>query len=387
MPDKPQDSLLIVDDNEPNRALLAVLLERAGYKAAIAKNGIEALEILRSNDIDLVLLDIMMPGMNGYEVLETMKNDPDLHHIPVVVTSAIGDMDSVVKCIELGAEDYLYKPINRVLLEARVGACLEKKHLMDKEIKQLEELNQMKDHFVRTVSHEMKNPLALIMGYVELLLEDEMVPEGEAREFIISIQRHTQQMGNLIRDLLDLSRIETGMSLDLEATKLAPLIETSIDNFKFLAEKKSITIDYTPPETEVVLTIDPSRVQQVLDNLLSNAIKYTPAKGTVGLSVEVAPERATIRVKDTGLGIPQEVLPRIFDRFYRVQRDDDDATEGTGLGLAIVKAVVDQHGGDIQVETVVGQGSTFNVTLPYRSPPSDENVSSTALPDKANSTR
>jgi signal transduction histidine kinase len=233
----------------------------------------------------------------------------------------------------------------------------------------------------------MKNPLALIMGYVELLLEDEMVPEGEAREFIISIQRHTQQMGNLIRDLLDLSRIETGMSLDLEPTKLAPLIETSIDNFKFLAEKKSITIDYTPPETEVVLTIDPSRVQQVLDNLLSNAIKYTPAKGTVGLSVDVASERATIRVKDTGLGIPQEVLPRIFDRFYRVQRDDDDATEGTGLGLAIVKAVVDQHGGDIQVETVVGQGSTFNVTLPYSSPPSDENVSSTVLPDKANSTR
>lgn len=359
-------TILVVEDNEANRGLLATLLQRSGHTVLLAENGIEALKIMREDNPDVVLLDIMMPKMDGYQVLDNMKQDPDLRDIPVLVISAVDDMDSVVKCIELGADDYLYKPIKRILLTARVEACLAKKLWRQRELERLTELNRLKDQFVRTVSHELKNPIMLIMGFVEILGEMSAEELAESKDYLERIGHHTQQMQNLIEDLLDLSKLETGPVLTFAETSLADMLNASVDAFKLVAERKNVTIECEAVVQDVVLYVDVDRIRRVLENLLSNAVKYTDENGKVSLNAEIAANEVVICITDTGSGIPEEDVAQIFDQFYRVDRHRE--IEGTGLGLAIVKAIVEQHKGKIWVESVLDKGSNFYISLPLQIP-------------------
>ena len=359
-------TILIVEDNEANRGLLATLLQRSGHTVIMAENGVEALKLMREQNPDVVLLDIMMPKMDGYQVLDNMKQDPELRDMPVLVISAVDDMDSVVKCIELGADDYLYKPIKRILLTARVEACLAKKHWRQRELERLTELNRLKDQFVRTVSHEMKNPIMLIMGFVEILSEMTAEEIAESREYLERIGHHTQQMQNLIEDLLDLSKLETGPVLSFAEASLVEMLNESVDAFKLVAERKNIQIECKAIIQDIVLHVDVDRIRRVLENLLSNAMKYTNENGKVIITTEITDNEVVICITDTGSGIPEEDIAQIFDQFYRVDRHRE--IEGTGLGLAIVKAIVEQHKGKIWVESVLDEGSNFYVCLPLQIP-------------------
>jgi signal transduction histidine kinase len=359
-------TILIVEDNEANRGLLATLLQRSGHTVIMAENGVEALKLMREQNPDVVLLDIMMPKMDGYQVLDNMKQDPELRDMPVLVISAVDDMDSVVKCIELGADDYLYKPIKRILLTARVEACLAKRHWRQRELERLTELNSLKDQFVRTVSHELKNPIMMIMGFVEILSEMTAEEIAESKDYLERIGHHTQQMQDLIEDLLDLSKLETGPVLTFVDTPLSDLLNGGVESFKLVAERKNIKIECAPILQEISLHIDVERIRRVLQNLLSNAVKYTNESGSIKLTAEIADNEVVVCIADTGSGIPEEDIAQIFDQFYRVDRHRE--IEGTGLGLAIVKAIIEQHKGKIWVESVLDEGSRFYFSLPLQIP-------------------
>ncbi|HEX5690253.1 MAG TPA: response regulator, partial [Roseiflexaceae bacterium] len=206
--------ILIVDDNQNNRDLLSSRLQRQGYQTATAVNGLEALALLRAQPFDLLLLDIMMPEMNGYQVLTEIRADDALRHIPVVVISALSDVDSIVRCVELGAEDYLFKPFNPTLLKARVSASLEKKRLRDAEqthLAAVQGANRAKTEFISFVAHELKTPMTAIVGYTDMLTEGYAGEINEAqREFLTIIRSNAALLKALISDLSDISRIETG---------------------------------------------------------------------------------------------------------------------------------------------------------------------------------
>ena len=355
--------ILVVDDNEMNRDVISRQIKRQGHEVITASSGIQALEMLQAQPFDLILLDIMMPGMNGYEVLERLRADESLRRIPVVVVSAVDDLDSVIRCVELGAEDYLFKPINRTLLRARVDACLEKRSLQEKEVGYLKAINRLKDEFLRMVSHDLKNPLFVIIGYLHILETGDYLANEEGRDFLAEIGRSATRMQTLIEDLLDLNKIESGLSINPESVAINSFLQRGLSEFALLAQEKQINLVFSPgPEIE--LSIDPNRMTQVLANLISNAIKYTPAGGSVELSSIVEADHIAIKITDTGFGIPEEAVPHLFEKFYRVNRAEHMQSEGTGLGLAIVQAIVEQHQGTVEVTSQLGVGSTFTVSLP-----------------------
>ncbi len=234
------------------------------------------------------------------------------------------------------------------------------------DITYFKELDELKSRFVSTVSHDLKSPLTAIQGYAQLVADGHM---GEInpmqKEALQAVVRNTGAMTVLISDLLDLGKIEAGIGLDPQPTDLAVLIREVLDEMQIRAKQGQLQIKQELPST-LPLVADPARIRQVLNNLVSNAIKYTPKGGTVLVTAHNGAGTVQLLVKDSGLGIPEEALPHIFDRFYRVKRDEDSPVEGTGLGLAIVKSIIEEHGGTIEVASILGQGSTFKINLPVK---------------------
>ncbi len=354
-------TLLIVEDNISTRELIMEYLRHQSYRILVAGSGQEALEVLQVESVDLVISDVLMPVMDGYQLLEAIQVDPNLKNIPVVMVSAIGDMQSVLKCLELGADDYLYKPINRILLLARISNSLEKKFLRDREMAHFQEINAVKDQVVSTLAHDMKNPLALIIGFIELLIEDDAIPT-EPRGYIQNIQRYAFQMNDLVQDLLDLSKLD--MTLHKEQADITLLVKTSTEDIRLLATQKSIELTCVLPDVPCMALVDVERLRRVISNLLSNAIKYTPHDGHINVSVQLLEEHVQVAVEDDGLGIPEEDMAHIFESFYRVKRPEHLASEGTGLGLSIAKSIIEQHQGQIWVTSQLGVGSTFTFKIP-----------------------
>ncbi len=236
------------------------------------------------------------------------------------------------------------------------------------DITHFKELDALKSRFVSMVSHDLKSPLTAIQGYAQLVANGHMGDVTEMqKQALQAVIRNSSAMTSLISDLLDLGRIEAGLSLKLEVCDLIPVIIDVIEEQGMRAEQKKIKLIKKLPD-ELKLTADPSRLRQVIANLVSNAVKYTPNGGSVVVKASVKDDTAEISIHDTGLGIPAEDLEHIFDRFYRVKRDADSTTEGTGLGLAIAKGIVDEHDGEIKVESKLNKGSIFRIKLPVRLP-------------------
>lgn len=361
---KAEYSILIVDDNEMNRDALIRRLAMWSYQLDIAENGVQALEKMRTRPFDLVLLDIMMPEMNGYEVLEHMQSDIQLRLVPVIVISALDDLESVVRCIELGAEDYLLKPFNPVLFRARIESTLEKKRLREQEMVYLKRRDTIKNQFLQTVSHDLKNPLNIILGYTTLL--EDSLQSTDDLTILDAIQRGARRMLALVEDVLDLNKIESGIDLNILPVSLAEFLKVCLADVEMLARTKNIQFVFSPPPFDVTVMIDPDRMSQVAANLLSNAFKYTPENGRVELAavLDLDDKKVILKFIDNGVGIPEDDQPYLFDMFYRVKGSDDEhIVDGTGLGLYIVKTILDKHHEHVWVESKVGEGTTFSVTL------------------------
>ncbi len=229
------------------------------------------------------------------------------------------------------------------------------------DITHLKELDRMKNEFVSIVSHDLRTPLATIHGYAEVL---QRMAEGEGKELAQQIRDSARRMADLVEELLDLGKIESGLETRREPCRLEELIAEAIKAAAFLARSRGVALEESIPTLSRPVLGNAIRLRQVLDNLLGNAIKYTPTGGLVTIGAWEKEGQVTVTVQDTGIGIPREALPRLFEKFYRVPRPDRAKTPGAGLGLAIVKAIVEQHGGQIWVESEPGQGSTFGFSLP-----------------------
>jgi two-component system sensor histidine kinase/response regulator len=375
-----QGFLLVVDDNKANRDVLSRRLERQGHAVATAENGRQALEMLRAEAFDLVLLDIMMPEMDGYEVLQRLKTNETLRHIPVIMISALSEFDSVLRCIEMGAEDYLPKPFNPTLLRVRIGACLEKKRSRDRETllfeqlqenhQRLKELEKLRDDLTHMTIHDLRTPLlAMILG---MGAYEEMGDLNQAQREMLGIAlRSGETLVGMINDLLDISKMESGLlQLELQKITVKDLIEAALKQITTLANARNLTLKTELEPTLPPLFADEDKLVRTLVNLLSNAIKFTPAGGTV--TIAARPDNGgpslLFSVSDTGEGIRSEAFGRIFEKFGQVESRLGGRTMSTGLGLAFCKLAVEAHGGHIGVESAPGQGSTFRFTIPLAVP-------------------
>jgi signal transduction histidine kinase len=363
-------TVLIVDDLPANRLVIERHLERMGCQTLSAEDGRQALDLLAAHEVDLVMLDLMMPVMNGFETLAAMRADPTLAHVPVVVVSALHEVDSVARCIELGAEDFLSKPVERALLEARVRSCLARKHLHDREraaCASAREANLAKGRFVALVSHELRSPLTAIISYADLLLDQQGAAFGDQqRDHLQAVRRLGRQMAALIEDLSDLSQIESGhLQLIIEPVSLADVISEGVSATRGLLEARGHRLRVALEPGLPLVRADAVRLTQALTNLLSNACKYTPDGGSILVTAHTATATtAEVRVHDNGSGIPLEEQGRVFEPFFRARDVHTRLQPGTGLGLSITRQVIEQHGGRISFVSAPGEGTTFAFTVP-----------------------
>ena len=375
--------ILVVDDNETNRDLLSRRLARQGYQVTLAHDGAEALRKVAEVAPDLILLDILMPGLSGYEVLERLKHHPDWRHVPVLMISALDEIASVVRCIEMGADDYLPKPFNPVLLSARVHACLEKKRLRDQEVhlyrqlqenyEKLRELEQLRDSLTHMVVHDLRTPLTSIISGLQTM---EVIGGLDAvqAEILGMALGGGETLLRMINDLLDISKMEAGQ-LKLEYGRLDArrVAQTCLQQISLLAQNRELAIeDAIAPDLPPILA-DEDKLTRTLTNLLGNAIKFTPRRGMVTLRAEARREGEVVTglwfaVADTGEGIPPEAFGRIFEKFGQVENRLEGRKMSTGLGLTFCKMAVEAHGGRIWVESELGKGSTFQFVIPLAPP-------------------
>ncbi len=367
-------SILIVDDTTIVRKTLSFALKKAGHEVTEASNGSEALALLYNQEVDLIFLDIHMPVMDGFEVLQALKQDPHFSNIPVIVLSANEEIEYAVRCIELGAIDYINKPFNATLLNARVQSTLEKKRLRDKEIahqKELEKLyielkkmDKAKDDFVAMVAHELRNPIHGMMAAHEIL--SRLYSEEKSSGVFNSMYFALDNLQTLVEDLNDISQIESG-SINLEFSKVSipPLLDRVVSSLEHKIGIKNHQLTINMPESIRPIFGDRFRIGQIFTNLISNAIKYTPENGHI--HIEIAPfqhdsEQIQVTIRDNGIGIDKSALKNIFDKYYRVH-DDTLSAEGIGLGMFITKTLIQKHNGQVWIESQPKKGTAVHFTL------------------------
>ena len=369
--------ILAVDDIKANRDVLSRRLIRQGYDVAMAENGRQALEMLRAQNFDLVLLDIMMPEMDGYQVLQEIKADEALRHIPVIMISALHEMDSVVRCIQLGAEDYLCKPFDQTLLKARIGACLETKRGHDREVrlfdqlqqnyKLLQELEKQRDDLTHMIVHDLRTPLtSVIAGMQTLDMAGDL--NDLQRELITIASKGGETLLGMINDLLDVEKMESGtMQLEYSALDAETLIAGAMAQVASLAEFRNVSVIKQTAHELPTFQGDAGKLTRTLVNLIGNAIKFTPTGGSITIEAHISEDENSVvfSVSDTGEGIPEESFARIFEKFGQVENRKAGRIMSTGLGLAFCKLAVEAHGGHIGVESILGEGSTFCYAIPF----------------------
>jgi CheY-like chemotaxis protein len=365
-PIKPK--ILIVDDSPDNLQVLMQLLKE-DYAIVAATTGEKALQLaVRAPVPDLIILDVVMPVMDGYEVCTRLKANPDTQGIPVVFVTALNEVGNETRGFELGAIDYIIKPFSPPVVKARIKSHLTIQRL-NQELQQtnseLARATRMKDEFLANMSHELRTPLNAILGMVEGLQEGVFgeVNHGQIKA-LQTIERSGSHLLELINDILDLAKIEAGkLVLDFAPTAIAPLCQSSLAFVRQQAHQKGISVETKLPPHLPELAIDERRIRQVLINLLNNAVKFTPEGGRITLEVSLPPAQThlmlRIAVIDTGIGIAPENIEKLFQPFIQIDSALNRQYTGTGLGLALVR------------RSEVGVGSCFTIDLPV-SPPSDE---------------
>ena len=361
-------SILIVDDTPENIDVLVKILEGEGFEVLVAKNGERGLGIATKTMPDLILMDVMMPGIDGYEACRQLKAVEELEEIPVIFLTARSDVEGIVEGFESGGVDYVVKPFKKEELLARIRTNLERA-ILARELLQLneqlkaeteaaEQANRAKSAFLANMSHELRTPLNAILGYAQILSKDEELNEKQ-RSNMATIQHSGEHLLSLITDILDMSKIEAGrIELEPNEFSLPDQLDTLALVFQARAEQIGIQFFYEAlTELPVGVRTDERKLRQVLINLLGNAVKFTD-EGGVSLKVGYEGAKVRFQVEDTGIGIAPESLAEIFEEFKQVA-DPNHATEGTGLGLPISSKLVQLLGGELQVKSVLEEGSVF----------------------------
>lgn len=366
---------LLVDDLPENLVALEALLKSDGLECHKASSGEEALELLLVHDYALALLDVQMPGMDGFELAELMRGSERSRHVPIIfVTAGSGDTARRFRGYEAGAVDFIQKPIEPDILRSKANVFFELYNQRRQIAKQRDSLAAMglelqaadaqKNRFLAVLAHELRNPIMALVAGLRLLERREgtdAVPEIRS-----AMNRSLSHMTRLVEDLLDISRIEQGkISLRHEELLLQDVIGFAIETVQPIIDSAGHRLHLALPDDPVRLRGDHARVTQIVGNLISNAARYTPNGGNIRVSLRSEDRWAKIEITDNGIGIAPEQQGRIFDIFAQVAPDGRMNQEGLGIGLALVKQLVELHGGRILLtRSAPGEGSSFEVWLP-----------------------
>lgn len=395
--------VLHIEDDPANRLLVRKLLAAAGFEVVDAQDGLEGIRKAGTERPDLVLVDIAMPGLDGYEVTLRLRSQPELFGVPIVAITAEGSRET---SLAVGCDGFLQKPIDarsfaatlRGYLDGRreqvspdqtgkqlrlqsqkIAAHLEQKIAeLESANERLRELDLARKEFYRNISHELATPMTPIVGYVKLLADQELGPLVPAQEKALrAMGECVERLRGLIDNLLDVTALETGkLKLAVRPLDFGEVFRRALGRRNRAFEAASLALAAEIPDG-LSGQGDPERLGQALDHLLDNALKFTPSGGSVGVRVRrLASGHVEVVVADTGPGVPSETVERLFEPFYQVDGSPTRAHGGTGIGLAIVKGIARAHGGDARVASPADEriggvrlgGAAFTVMVPERAP-------------------
>ncbi|SRR5579883_1750548 len=357
------DKILVVDDSPDNVFLIKTILEEEGYTVSTAENGASALEQIAQFPCDLVLLDLMMPGMDGYEVTKRIRENKTLPFIPILLITA-HDSPNVAHGLDLGADDFIRKPVTVDELLARVRSLLRLKHSIDER----DEIARQRQDFVSRLTHDLRTPLVAADRILMLFQEGALGELSPQMQEVIGIMaRSNSNLLQMVNTLLEVYRFEAGRkTLAFQTVNLCQLLEEVAKELAPLAEQKQLSINLDFGEQSAITTVMGDRLElhRLFTNLVGNAIKFTDSGSVTIRLISATPldQNIKVEVADTGPGIPPEEQATIFERF----RQGSHKRSGSGLGLYLSHRIVEAHHGSIQVCSEVGKGSIFTVYLPIK---------------------
>jgi len=360
-PKKNRGTILVVDDNPTNIELLLVYLYEKKYRILVTRDGASAIKRAVSVKPDLILLDIMMPGMNGFETCEHLKKTPETKNIPIIFMTALADLDTKLKGFEYGAVDYITKPFQKAEVVARIQT-----HLIIQEQKQkLAQLNASKDRFFSIVSHDMKGAFGSLLSFTQYVSNsfDDWSRE-DLKRLIYEMSSAAEKNYKLLENFLDWSKTQMGAT-PFQPSKilLEYIIVQAIQVFQGQADSKNIKINYDF-NSEHYIQADAQMLATVFRNLISNAIKFTHSGGTVTVTCEEVDDLLNISVSDNGCGMDHENLDHLFCMDKKFHTEGTAGEKGTGLGLLLCKDLLEKHNGQISVKSKKDHGTKFTVQLP-----------------------
>lgn len=390
--------VLVVDDTAGDRLAIEAVLEPLGAQVVTAESGEAALRLLLEHEFSLLILDVYMPTMGGFELARIIRGSERFRRIPIIfVTASERDDRRVLAAYDLGAVDFLYKPVSAPVLRAKAGVFIDLARRADlireherrehermlemerkawheeslrREMEQLTEMNRRKDRFLAVLGHELRNPLTPLVASLALLRHkiadapdlDPMF--GRTREIM---ERHVQHLTRLAEDLVDVARINSGkVELRKALVSIQEMVAQAVSSSRPLIDAREQALEVQLPADPLLIDGDRVRLVQVVTNLLNNAAKYSPPKARINVRCERVKDEVLLSVEDTGKGIPPTLLPHVFDAFVQ---GNEHQPNGLGLGLAIVERLTRLHGGSVSVHSEgEGCGSKFTVRLPLQSP-------------------
>ncbi|MGE0394789.1 MAG: response regulator [Vicinamibacterales bacterium] len=358
-------SVMVVDDTLENLRLLSGMLTEHGYDVRPVTNGPQALQAAEHDPPDVILLDVNMPEMDGYEVCERLKQTEPLKDVPVIFLTALSTTADKVRAFNTGGVDYITKPfqIEEVLARVRVHVALRRARAeLEQNYGRLRDLERMRDDLVHMVVHDMRSPLTVLVGNLTFLEADVQRLGEQAVQDLRAAVEGARSLGRMANDLLDISRLEDGkLPIVPERCDLAQIARTVADGLGVLDRARVIEVEASGP---VDALCDAGLVRRVVENLVNNAIKHTPAGGRIRIAVDRYDGGARVTVEDEGPGVPLDARERIFEKFGTVASRKDQTYHSAGLGLAFCKLAVGAHGGSIGVESGSRVGSAFWFELP-----------------------
>ena len=366
--------VLVVDDDPFNRRFLTRILSNVGYEVEEAECGKEALLKAKIKNLNLIILDVNLPDITGYEVCEQLKLNPDTECIPILnITAMYTKNEDWVHGLECGADNYLIKPVDPNVLRAIVTSMLKNESTERKlriALKKADDANNIKSQFLANISHELKTPINVIVSALQMA--NIIVKDIESSDIKNKLDKYNGMMKQnsyrlirLINNLIDITKIDSGFTHmskhNIDLVKTVEDITLSVASF---VESKQIELIFDTDVEEKIVACDPDKIETIMFNLLSNATKFTDAGGKITVNMFDKGKYIIISVKDTGIGISEEDKVKIFGRFLQVDDTLHRNSEGSGIGLSLVKSFIEMHGGKITIESTYGEGSDFIIKLP-----------------------